>query len=147
VTAGHEDFVGYAIIIDHVTPLAADYPVALSPAVDDFDLYHRIALNAYVSGASRASFEAEQIELLNHLIYGVEMRDPVRRLYRLRSRLAWFDLVASAPEAHLDAYQVRYVALPANTPRPQALDSGWSLLQDGPSWKVWQRPSAATALE
>jgi hypothetical protein len=34
------------------------------------------------------------------------------------------------------------VALPADSPRPGALGQDWTLIQDGPSWKVWERQSA-----
>lgn len=143
VTAGAEDFVEYAMIVDHVSPLASAYPVVLSPSVTDSDLDHRLALNSYLYGTSRAAFEAEQRWELSHLQYGVELRNLARRRERLASRLMWFDQVASDPAKAIDNFQVRYFALPANTPRPVTLGSEWSLLQNGPAWEVWERHHAA----
>lgn len=141
VTAGTDDFVQYAMIVDHVKPLAAEYPVIWSPLVSDSDLDHRIALNAYLSGASRDAFEAQQNWEMEHLQYGVELRHPEKRADRIASRMMWFDQVASNPQAAIDSFQVRYVALPADTPKPATLGSDWVQVQSGPTWEVWQRRS------
>ena len=139
VTAGTDDYVQYAMIVDHVSPLGAAYPVMLSPSVTDLELDHRYALDSYLSGESRDAFESEQKDLLAHLQYGVELRDLARRQTRLESRLRWFDEIAANSAAELEKYQVRYVALPAGTARPAALGPDWHLLQDGPAWRVWER--------
>ncbi len=138
VTAGTDDFVQYAMIVDHVSPLGSAYPVMLSPSVSDSELDHRYAFNSYLRGMSRAEFEAQQTYDLDHLQYGVELRDLARRKERLASRLMWFDQVASNPAAAIDSYHVRYLALPANTPRPAVLGPDWLLLQNGPAWQVWE---------
>jgi hypothetical protein len=72
----------------------------------------------------------------------VELRDPAKREPRLQRRLAFFDEVASNPAAAIQAFQVRYVALPADSSAPGALGQDWALIQDGPSWRVWERRSA-----
>ncbi len=144
VTAGIEDFVQFAMIVDHVTPLAAAYPVLVSPSVSDLDFDRRIAFNAYLSGTSREQFEAKETWELDHLHLGVELRDPVRRGARLASRLSFFDQIAASPSVAIDHYQVRYVALPAGSPRPETLKSDWALLQSGPTWEVWEHNSAAS---
>jgi hypothetical protein len=141
VTAGTDDFVQYAMIVDHVTPLGAAYPVLLSPSVSDLDFDRRIALNAYLSGASRQQFEAQQRWDLDHLQYGAELRDLAKRDARLASRLAFFDQIASDPAATIEDSHVRYVALPVGSPRPAALAAEWVLLQPGPAWEVWERRS------
>jgi hypothetical protein len=138
VTAGTDDFVQYAMIVEHVTPLAAAYPVFLSPSVSDVDFDRRLAFNAYLSGISREEFEANQRWDLDHLQYGVELRDTVRRAARLASRLAFFDQIISDPSATADHYGVRYVAIPASSPRPATLGPDWALLQSGPAWEVWE---------
>lgn len=142
VTAGTEEFVQFAMIVDHVTPLAAAYPVILSPLVSDLDYDRRIALNAYLSGDSPVEFEMEQRRELDHLQYGVELRDPAKRAARLASRLSCFDQIRSSPLAAVASYHVRYLALPAGSPRPSALTSEWTLLQFGPAWEVWERNPA-----
>jgi hypothetical protein len=142
VTAGTDDFVQFAMIMEHVTPLAAAYPVLLSPSVSDLDFDRRIAFNSYLSGVSREQFEATQAWELDHLQYGVELRDTVRRAARLTSRSAFFDQVASDPSVAIDHYGVRYVAIPAGSPRPATLGPDWALLQSGPAWEVWEHGPA-----
>ncbi len=142
VTAGTEDFVQFAMIVDHVTPLAAAYPVVLSPGVSDLDLDRRIALNSYLSGLSRDQFVAAERLELDHLQYGIELRDPARRAARFASRVACFDEIASDPAAAVERYKVLYVALPAGSATPAALGSDWIVLQSGPSWMVWGREGA-----
>jgi len=137
VTGGTDDFVQYAMIVDHVSPLGSAYPVMLSPSVTDSELDRRYAMNSYLAGESRAAFEAEQQQLLDHLQYGVELRDLERRRERLASRLMWFDRIAADPKAAIDSYQIRYFGLPAGTPKPATLGPDWVLLQDGPAWEVW----------
>ena len=141
VTGGTEDFVQLAMIVDHVTPLAAEYPIVFSASVSDLDFDRRIALNAYISGRSRQQFEADQTWQLDHLQYGVELRDLAKRKARLASRLAFFDQVASNPVAAVEDSQLRYVALPAGSPRPATLGPDWVLMQPGPTWEVWERRS------
>jgi hypothetical protein len=142
VTAGTDDFVQFAMIVEHVTPLAAAYPVLLSPSVSDLDFDRRIALNSYLSGISREQFEALQASEMAHLQYGVELRDTAKRAARMASRLAFFDQVASDPSAATDHYGVRYVAIPACSARPGVLGPDWTLLQSGPAWEVWEHGSA-----
>jgi hypothetical protein len=134
VTAGAEEFVQLAIIVDHTTPLAAPWPVILSPSVSNLDFDRRTALNAYLSGTSRDQFEAAEIWGLEHLQHGVELRDRAQ----VASRLAFFDQIASDPSAAIQRYQVKYVALPTELPRPAVLGSDWILLQPGPTWAVWE---------
>jgi hypothetical protein len=136
VTAGSEDFVQFAVIVDHLTPLAAVYPVILSPSVSDLDFDRRIALNAFLSGTSREEFESQQRWDLDHLQYGVELRDPVRRAARFASRLSFFDQIVTDPSACIERYHVRYVTVPTGTPRPVIVNSRWAVLQPGPTWEV-----------
>ena len=138
-TAGIDDFVQYAMIVDHVSPLGSAYPVGASFLLNDSEIDRRFALDRYLCGTSRAAFEEEQQWGLDHQLYGIETRDLARRQERLRSRMMWFDKVASDPTAVLDSLQVRYVGLPAGTPRPATLGPDWFLLQNGPAWEVWER--------
>ena len=138
IAAGTDDYVQYAMIVDHVSPLGAAYPVMLSPSVTDSELDYRYALDSYLSGESREAFESEQRDLLEHLQYGVELRDLTRRQVRLGSRVRWFDQIAANPVAEIEKNQVRYVAVPAGATRP-APEAAWTLLQKGPAWDVWVR--------
>ncbi|MGB8009379.1 MAG: hypothetical protein WCF48_19795 [Terriglobales bacterium] len=138
-TAGDRDFAQYAIIVDHLTPLAAEYPVIWSPSVSDVDLDRRVALNAYLSGMSRAEYEAKERWDMDHLQYGAELRDLRVRAARFTSRMECFDQIVSDPSAVISRYSVKYVALLEGAPKPRALGSDWNLLQHGPTWEVWER--------
>lgn len=143
VTAGNEQFVQFAMITDHVLPLAAEYPVVWSVDVSDADFDRRIALNAYLSGESREQFAAAQEQVLNNLQFGMELRHPELRAPRLARRLEYFDQVSSNPATWLEEFNVRYLAMPANAPRPATLGPGWDLIETGSSWQVWERTGSA----
>jgi hypothetical protein len=145
-TAGAVDFVDFSVIFDHVTPLTG-YLVLESPSVSDLDSDRRIAFNAYLSGTSREQFEEQENWDLDHLQYGDELRDLVKRAARLVSRMALFDQVSSNPTAAMKQYQVRYLGLPANSPRPATLKSDWAILQTGPTWEVWEHNPASPAAQ
>lgn len=145
VTAGSDQFVQFAMITDHVLPLASEYPLTWSPGISDADFDRRIALNAWISGESRGQFAAAQEQALNNLQFGVELRHPEMRAARLARRLEYFDHVAANPAAALEEFKVRYLALPANAPRPATLGADWIEIEAGPTWQVWQRNRTAAA--
>src|SRR5262245_4874228 len=66
-------------------------------------------------------------------------RDPARRADELARRLAAYDDAARDVAPMLDRFEVRYVARPAGQGPPSG--AGWSLLQDGPTWAIWERPT------
>lgn len=61
-----------------------------------------------------------------------------QRSERLESRQKYFDEILTDPIAAFKRFQVRYVALPAKTKKPEYLSTGWRLLQDGSHWQIWE---------
>jgi hypothetical protein len=56
---------------------------------------------------------------------------------RLEQYLAAFDRVRTDPDAALDRYGVRYLALPRESPSPA--NPRWKPMQQGPHWNIWVR--------
>jgi hypothetical protein len=143
VIGGDVDFVDYAAILDNLRPLAS-YCTTLSPTVINSEWDDRIALNdGVLLGRDRATFEAEQRQALDKSRWGPWGRDPALRARRLESRLADFDEVTKDLPAALDRYAVRYVALPRGL-KPAYLASGWTQVESGPTWDVWERSASAS---
>lgn len=139
--AGDLDFVNMAVLVDGMLPLS-DYMVVLSPAVDNAEMDERLALNALLRGRDRSAFESEQRVVLDTGVWGpwARHRDPAARRDRLAARLAAFDALSRDLPAACDRFDVQTLALPLTDdlrPPPAAL--AWRLLQDGPTWRVWQR--------
>lgn len=104
-----------------------------SQRVDDAELARILALNAVLSGESEEAFLASV-----HL-RGIPQRDPARQqAERERWRQAHRHWTAD-PEAGLDAYRVRYLALRREGGRESPPVGRWRLVQDGPGWRVWER--------
>ncbi|MEW6303451.1 MAG: hypothetical protein AB1705_08280 [Verrucomicrobiota bacterium] len=137
VIAGDAPFVDFAAVLDNLRPLERTAFLSSSVSAENWDM--RIALNAFLNGATRDAFEQEQRALLNSNHTGSWGRDPVKRDLRLARRLAAFDTIPIDPARIFDHFAVRYVALPASQARPAYLAGGWILLQSGPHWHVWER--------
>jgi hypothetical protein len=143
VVAGDTMAVDLACILDDQRPLD-NYWVFLSPYVDDPELDFRVALNARLLGEDRATFAARQWEGP----IGPKSpwsRDPAVRRRHLEARLAAFDAVAADLDSASRRARVRYVAIAADRTPPAYLARGWALIEDGPSWRFWERGGAATA--
>ena len=139
VIGGDADYVNLASILDNLRPLAT-YCCTLSPTVTDAELDRRIVLNALLLGRDRAGFEADQTRILAANVWGpwAAARSVTLRDARLAARIAAFDAAAADFPAALDEFSVVYAALPASS-KPAYLDSGWSIVEAGPTWDVWQR--------
>jgi hypothetical protein len=138
IVAGDKSFVDLAAILENQRPLY-HYAVDISPLVDDAEWNARIALNSFLRGLDRSAFAAEQKEAVDAWVLGPWPRSPAKRGELLASRIACFDEAAADPEAALNHFAVHYVALPARQAPPGYLVSGWSRLQAGPYWEVWER--------
>jgi hypothetical protein len=142
VLGGDEEFVDFALIAENQRPLMA-YAVYLSPSIDNAEWEQRIAVNGYLLGLDRRSFEARQVAVLTPdprgYKWGPWTRDPVERMRRIAMRMAFFDAVTANPSAFFERYMLRYVALPSKGVRPAYLNSGWRCLQEGPVWSIWER--------
>ena len=130
VAAGQEDFVSFAVVLEGQRPLSS-YSVVLSPTISDAEWNDRIALNAFLLGNDRATFEAAQRSELAGLFWGAAARDPTARQKLLQDRVRSYDATAADLPATLARYGVRYVALPSGRAPPAYLASGWQRLQRG----------------
>jgi hypothetical protein len=108
----------------------------ISMALDNANWRSRFALNEFLKGttdrlefAKKANDEAEG-GLWTTVTVPPELIPPFM--------LVWDEIVHD-PDRFLDTYQVRYVALPIDQPVPAYLHKGWTLLQPGPYWRLWER--------
>jgi len=135
VLAGRQDFVNLAIILERQVPLSHN-EVNHSPATSNEEWDARIALNAYLLGLTRPAFEAGESALLRGGGWGPWGRHEADQDRRLASRLARYDADAADPPAALDRYHVRYFA---SEPGRLPAGPGWTRLQRGPTWDLWER--------
>ena len=134
VLAGDPRYSGLAIALENVRPLA-QYCTLFSPYITTPELGDRQALNAVLTGVSRPDFIAEQERSLT-TGWGPWQRDPSLRADRLAALSLAYDLAAADPSPALARFHVRVVARADHSPPP---GPGWTLAQDGPSWRLWER--------
>lgn len=104
-----------------------------SQRVNDAELARIFALNAVLSGESEEAF------LGSVHLRGLPERDAARRQVELeRWRQAYRQGLAD-PEAGMDEYRVRYLALRRDGGRMEPPVGRWRLVQVGPDWRVWER--------
>ena len=97
------------------------------------------ALNAYLAGMDRAEFEKAarfDIEL------GFWER-PERQPEVLSAFMAKYDEVIQNPGRFIARFG-GYVALPADQARKAYLREGWTMLQQGPYWQIWEREKSGS---
>jgi hypothetical protein len=146
--AGDNLFMDLGSILENQRPLE-DYWVYLSPYITDDDWYRRIALNAILLGQDRGAFESAVRQRFAVLppespSWGPWTRDAADSQRRIRGALEAYDATAADVDAALTRYRVRYVGLKAQSRVPDDLSgSGWTLLQDGPTWRIWERRAPA----
>jgi hypothetical protein len=139
VVAGDPRFVNLAVVLENQRPLD-HYSAVVSSAIDNDEWDERIALNDYLQGIDRLSFERHQKTILEKNHWGPWARDPIERAKRLENRLAHYDRIAETPGLALGRFSVRYVALPAGE-RPRFYSGpAWRTVQQGRSWTIWERP-------
>lgn len=137
VIAGDSGFCAYASIVRGARPLAG-YAAFLSTALSDRDWELRTALNARLEGLSEAAFRKQADGDSRNYGWGESAAPHVRErvtngMMRAYAR-AGADLGAEIPRFH-----VRYVAIPFTRPDPDYLKHGWSQIESGPSWRIWER--------
>jgi hypothetical protein len=135
VIAGDDRFSELATIGENQRALSGVFLNA-SMSVDDATWRSRFSLNAFLNGTTdRREFErAASLELETGLWNAPritpELLAPFMRTY---------DEIVRDPGRFIRVFAVRYVALPVDRPPPVYLYSGWTLLQPGPYWQVWER--------
>ncbi|CAN5905878.1 hypothetical protein BH23PLA1_BH23PLA1_22940 [soil metagenome] len=141
---GDGPFVDLALIHENLRPLS-HYSIISSAFVSNEELDLRDALNHYLLGLDRPTYEAEHTYELGTTGWGPWTYDPNALVKRKAERLAAFDAVARDPEGFLDRFGVRYAVLEANSPRPPLLRDGWQVVQDGPHWTILERVDSDSA--
>jgi len=140
VVAGDPAFTEMAIALENVRPLA-QYCTLFSPYITNRELAERQALDAVLAGDDRSAFAARQERELAGG-WGPWRRDPALRADRIAELLRDFDAASADPSAPLDRFRVRLVARADASPPP---GPGWRLVEDGPTWRLWERPVAPAA--
>jgi hypothetical protein len=137
VIAGEQQFVEFAVMTENQRPLSG-YTIDFSPAVDNSEWDARIALNDYLQGINRSTFIAKQEAVLKIYSRGYWARDAKKLDERFQSRQKYYDEILANPVKAIKKFQVKYVALSKNIQKPQYLNDGWNLRQDGQYWQIWE---------
>ena len=135
VIAGDDRFTQLATIGENQQALSG-LALNASMALDDNAWRSRFALNAFLDGTTdRLDFERRaSIELENGL-YNVSKITPELLALFMHN----YDEIVLDPDRSISKFAVRYVALPVDHSPPDYLRNGWTLLQPGPYWQLWQK--------
>ncbi|HSH93036.1 MAG TPA: hypothetical protein VK968_02745, partial [Roseimicrobium sp.] len=136
VIAGAARYVEFGQLMDGLRPL--ERSAQLSTGVDNREWDGRSALDAWLQGQDRATFESRQREFFETCM-GPWAHHPEMRAERVVNRLGIYDEVATAPLRWMDRFRVRYVALPVEQPAPLYLQDGWKRIESKGRWQVWER--------
>jgi hypothetical protein len=138
VIAGDIRFCDLATIIEKQHPLAGYAALQSAPMSDD-EWESRVALNKYLEGDSLTDFTryARRFAATNQ--WGRGSMGERARSALAASLIRHYDEVSRNPSALLMRFDVRYVVLPLGQPLPQYLSRGWSVVQPGPFWSVWDK--------
>jgi hypothetical protein len=132
--AGDDRFCELASIAEYQVPL--DGPaVPISMAISDDEWESRAALNAYLAGTDRAEFEKTALASAELWFW----ESPGREREVIAALMRKFDEIVRGPEVIIAQFGVRYVALAADKPQMAYLRGGWTMLQQGPYWQIWER--------
>lgn len=134
VIAGDGPFCQLAAIGENQRELAG-WILNVSLAVDDDAWRSRFVLNEFLDGIDRVKFEKEAKDEMLTALWNVSTVTPQLMAPFMRR----YDEIARDPDSVADTYAVRYVALVTGRPTPAYLRNGWTLLQPGPYWQLWER--------
>ena len=136
--AGDDKFCELAAIAEYQVPL--DGPaVPISMAISDDEWESRAALNAYLEGTDRAEFEKSARASARLWFW----ESPEREREVIAALMRKFDEIVRGPEVIIAQFGVHYVALAADKPQMAYLRGGWTMLQRGPYWQIWERNKMA----
>jgi hypothetical protein len=140
--AGDGGFSDLAIVLENSRPLRG-YAVLMSAPVENQEWHEREALNAILTGETRADFEKQQTLAAAGFGWGPWIRRPDGNETFLRERLKAYDEVSKNLGASLDRFKVRYVAQRLDSKPPHDLaaniSENWHQIQSGPHWSLWER--------
>jgi len=126
--AGDWMFVNLAAILENQRPLAGNY-LGLGLKISEDDIDERVALDTFLTGLGRSDIESKASTFFP--------KDPAHVALRLED----YDRIARDPAPAIERWNVRHVALPIAKAPPDYLvrSPEWKVLQDGPTWKIWER--------
>jgi hypothetical protein len=134
-----ERYVNLAMITQNLLPLY-NYAVLASPTTTDHDWELRFALNAYLMGVDVRAFRAQSQHFAATYQWGPwSYGGSGGRPALFAQLISAYKKVTEAPSTSLDRFAVRYVALPSGGGPPPDGAGGWSPVEHGTSWTVWER--------
>jgi len=136
--AGDDAFCELAAVAENQWVLSGEaVPRSLVVSNDQWEA--RAALNAYLTATDREEFEKEARIAVELWFWESPALQPQVNAAFMRK----YDEVVQDPGRFIAEFNVRYVALAAGGPRihPQIpyLRAGWTMLQPGPYWQIWER--------
>ena len=132
--AGDDIFCELAAVAEYQWVLGGQ-AVPISMAVDNEQWESREALNAYLVGKDRGEFEKEVRIAGEFWLW----ENPTREREVIAAFMRKYDEVVRAPGRFIARFGVRYVALAADRAPVGYLREGWTMLQRGPYWQLWER--------
>jgi hypothetical protein len=94
----------------------------------DEERRNRFVLDQYLSGID------------THDSFVLRLKDDVLiPKVQLPAYIHTFDNIDRDPDSFIDKLKVRYLALPMAQHPPTVLSHGWSLIQSGPYFRIWER--------
>jgi hypothetical protein len=139
VIAGDDDFCELAAIGENQRDLSDEY-LNVSMAVDNAEWRSRFALNVFLNGTTdRAVFQKKANDELEGGLWTVRKITPELMAPFMNT----YDQILRDPNKFISAYAVRYVALPVARRAPDYLRNGWTLIQAGPYWQLWERKGSS----
>jgi hypothetical protein len=132
--AGDEAFCELGGVAENQWVLSGE-AVPRSLAADNNQWELRAALNAYVEGTGRAEFEnAARIATTEWFWENPKLQPEVNAAF-----MRDYDEISRDPIRFIAEFAVRYVVLPADRAQTRYLHAGWTMLQRGPYWQIWER--------
>jgi hypothetical protein len=141
VIAGEEGFCELAVILKNQHPLSG-YAVLQSASTSDAQWEARMALNGWLLGFDRPAWVARANQMAASYPWGPWAFGESSRSELAQALIDAYDTVSCDPATALDAYRVRYVALPARSGDSSHVREGWRVLQAGRYWKILERPGS-----
>ncbi|MGH7914671.1 MAG: hypothetical protein ACREPW_08480 [Candidatus Binataceae bacterium] len=132
--AGDDGFCELAAVAEDQLVLSGE-AVPRSMAVDNEQWELRAALNAYLVGTDRETFE-KAARLATRLWF---WESPEREPEVIAAFMRKYDDVIQDPDRFIAEFRVRYVALSADKAQMAYLREGWTMLQRGPYWQIWEK--------
>jgi hypothetical protein len=148
VIGGDELFADLAAVAEDQRPLAGYAALQMATMTDD-EWEMRWALNRYLLGVARYQLVSQAQAFAASYQWGPWAFGEIPRSQLADGLIGQFDSISRDPGKVIQAFRVRYVAIPSNkdvTTLPQEgipalMYSGWKLIQRGPYWGIYENPA------